>query len=82
MAAECTCGYGGFHDPDNPRCELNQRPALAPFNDDYAVESGDGTTWEPITSTRDFKVALVAWFRQQDNPQVDQTRITFIREES
>lgn len=20
----CTCGYGGFHEPENQRCELNQ----------------------------------------------------------
>lgn len=21
----CTCGYGGFHEPENPRCALNQK---------------------------------------------------------
>jgi hypothetical protein len=21
----CTCGYGGLHEPENPRCELNTR---------------------------------------------------------
>jgi hypothetical protein len=22
-AVPCTCGYGGFHEPENPRCERN-----------------------------------------------------------
>jgi hypothetical protein len=24
----CTCGWGGTHDPDNPRCDRNQRWVL------------------------------------------------------
>lgn len=23
----CTCGWGGQHSPDNPRCDLNNPPA-------------------------------------------------------
>lgn len=23
---DCTCGWGGVHDPDNPRCDLNSPP--------------------------------------------------------
>ena len=24
VSAECNCGWGGAHDPDNPRCDLNR----------------------------------------------------------
>lgn len=25
---DCTCGWGGAHDEDNPRCALNRRPLM------------------------------------------------------
>lgn len=26
ITEDCTCGWGGVHDPDNPRCALNTPP--------------------------------------------------------
>jgi hypothetical protein len=26
--SDCTCGYGGFHEPANPRCLRNQRAEM------------------------------------------------------
>jgi hypothetical protein len=33
-AEPCTCGYGGFHEPLNPRCERNITAALEGNSDD------------------------------------------------
>lgn len=30
MTTRCTCGFGGFHDDINPRCQLNQSTVFTP----------------------------------------------------
>jgi len=44
-ALPCTCGYGGMHEPDNPRCERNGgtwEPAPIDLMDGFSDRPDDG----------------------------------------